>query len=385
MPLEPDARFDAAAEAAGTRADEIEAAGRLPGDLVATIAETGAFKLTVPSHLGGSQTTMHDVLNTIERFAYHDGSTGWAVMIANTTATLSGWMDPHWAEVIYSPADAVTGGHAAPQGRGRIVDGGLRVSGKWEWGSGSSHSTYLGGGTFVVDDDDQPAAHSSGARAVLAFFDMDDVELLDTWHVAGLVGTASTDYQVTDAFVPDGRWVDVGPLDGGAPVVDAPLYRFPFYGNFALSVAAVLLGLAHRAVDELAALAEKKPAASRSTLSKKGAARSALAEADAAVRSARAFADDAVGQAWQAAEAGEASIEHRAQLRLAACNMAERSLFAVNRCFSTAGGTAVYDRSPLSRIQRDVLVGAQHALVTPPQLERVGALAFGAEIDTRGF
>ncbi|MGH1490105.1 MAG: acyl-CoA dehydrogenase family protein [Acidimicrobiales bacterium] len=378
-------RIRDAAIRAGERAQEIEQGRQLPADLVADIASTGAFKLTVAKTFGGSQAPMQDVLDAIELFSYHDGASGWCVMIANTTATLSGWIDPIWAEQLFGPDNAIGGGHAAPQGRGIVVDGGIRVTGKWEWGSGSSHCTAMAGGVFVVDDEGAPAKTSSGASVMLAFFDDDDVELLDTWHVAGMKGTASTDYRVTDAFVPEGRWADVVPLNGGTPLVDDPLYHFPFYGNFAVSVAAVMLGLAARAVDELALLGEKKPANSRRSLSDKSAARSEIASADAAVRMARALMREAVGDAWQAAQDGTLNVEHRRLLRLAASAASERCQFAIATCFGTAGGTAVYETSPLQRVQRDAMVAAQHAMIGRTQLERVGALQFGAEIDLRGF
>lgn len=373
------------ARSAGERSSEIERLRCLPSDLVSSIADSGAFKLTVATSYGGAQAPMQDVLDAIELFSYHDGASGWCVMIANTTATLSGWMESPWAAEIFGPAAAVGGGHAAPQGRGRVVDGGLRVTGKWEWGSGSSHVTTMAGGVRVVDDEGAPAKTPSGASVMLAFFDDDDVELLDTWYVAGMKGTASTDYRVTDAFVPEGRWADVAALNGGSPVVDDPLYRFPFYGNFAVSVAAVLIGLAARAVDELALLGEKRPAGSGRPLSDKSAARSSLAQADADVRMARAFMADAVGGAWEAAVDGSLTTEHRRLLRLAASATSERCQQAIRTCFDTAGGTAVYDSSPLQRVQRDAMVAAQHAMIGRTQLERVGALQFGADIDLRGF
>lgn len=379
------ARFGDAAVRAGQRAQETERAGRLPADLVADIAATGAFKLTVANDFGGSQAPMQDVVDAIELFAYHDGASGWCVMIANTTATLSGWMDPAWAQQLFGSDSAIAGGHAAPQGRGRVVDGGIRVTGKWEWGSGSSHCTAMAGGVRVADGNGKPAKTATGASVMLAFFDDDDVELLDTWHVAGMKGTASTDYKVTDAFVPEGRWADVVPLNGGTPLVDDPLYHFPFYGNFAVSVAAVMLGLATRAVDELALLGEKKPAGSRRSLSDKSAARSDIANADAAVRMARALIRETVADTWQAAIDGTITVEHRRLLRLAASAVSERCQYAIATCFSAAGGTAVYETSPLQRIQRDAMVAAQHAMIGRTQLERVGALQFGSEIDLRGF
>lgn len=381
----PASRLTEVASGAGARSGEIEQLRRLPSDLVAAMASSGVFKLTVGSAYGGSQASMQEVIDAIELFSYHDGSAGWCVMIANTTATLSGWMDPDWAAVIFGPDNAVGGGHAAPNGVGNVVEGGIRVSGKWEWGSGSSHVTAMAGGVRVLDEHGKRAATPSGTSMMLAFFDEDDIELLDTWYVAGMKGTASTDYQVTEAFVPEGRWADTAPLHDGTPQIDDPLYRFPFYGNFALSVAAVQLGLARRAVDELVALGQKRPAASRRTLAEKSAARAAISEADAAVRMARAFISDVVGQTWQAAQDGGVSIENKRLLRLAASTASERCGFAIRRCFETAGGTAVYDTSPLQRLQRDSMVAAQHAMIGSTQLERAGAISFGAEVDLTGF
>ena len=101
-----------------------------------------------------------------------------------------------------------------PAGQARVVEGGLEVSGQWAWGSGTNHCTWIGGGVRVVDDAGEPAATADGATTPFVFFDRSDVELLDTWQVAGLEGTASTDYRVERAFVPQGRWVQ---LVGGTP------------------------------------------------------------------------------------------------------------------------------------------------------------------------
>jgi hypothetical protein len=43
----------------------------------------------------------------------------------------------------------------------------------------------------------------------------------------GMRATGSTDYEVRDVLVPEGRWAEP---QLAAPVVDEPLYRFPFGG-----------------------------------------------------------------------------------------------------------------------------------------------------------
>ena len=327
---------------------------------------------------------MLDGLRVIEQFAYYDGSTAWCVMIANLTSLLAGFMEPTWARDVFGPANAIGGGYAMVAGRGRVVSGGVRVSGRWAWGSGSPHCTALGGGVLVLGDDGKPITLPDGSRTPFMFFDRADVTLHDTWHVSGLKGTTSGDYSVTDTFVPDGRWVDILSRKL-VPVVDSTLYRFPFYGGFAVAVATVLAGLARRAVDELVALGDKMPMGSTKTLASRAVVQADLARADALVRSSRAFVDDAVGQAWAATEVGGASLEHRRLLRLAAASMAEQCVRAIEICYRAGGGSSIFETSPLQRVLRDGNVATQHGMIAPRLLEIVGLVRFGLDADTRMF
>ena len=68
------------------------------------------------------------------------------------------------------------------------------VNGRWQWGSGIGHCTAIGGGCRIVAD-------GGPGGTGFAFFEPAAVEILDTWYVAGLRGTGSTDYVVTDGFV----------------------------------------------------------------------------------------------------------------------------------------------------------------------------------------
>ena len=369
---------------AGSSSHDIESGGRLPTNLVADMKAAGVFRCWTPSAYGGTQMTFEEGLAVIDEFAYHDGSTGWCVMIGNLTAILAGFMEPHWAQTVFGPANAVAGGYAMAEGRARVVSGGLRVSGTWSWGSGSAHCTSLGGGSLVIDGDGNPVTLPDGSRTPFVFFDSADVELLDTWQVSGMKGTSSGDYRVTEAFVPDGRWVDV--LSRKLqPVIDATLYRFPFYGGFAVAVATVLAGLARRAVDELVAVGGKRPMGSAKSLAHRAVVQADLARADGLVQSSRSFVADAVGEAWQATERGDVTLEHRRVLRLAAATMAEQCIAAIEMCYRCAGGTAIYDTSPLQRVLRDGNVATQHAMIAPRLFEAVGMVRFGVDTDTRMF
>lgn len=376
-------RLRAVAVDAGGRSDEIERNRTLPPDLAEALVDSGVFRLWVPRRYGGLQVDINTYLRAIEMCAYHDGATGWCVMIGGTTSLNSGWLPPHYAKEIYGDPKGVTGGFGRPAGTAvPTEDGGLRVTGQWPWGSGTEHCTWVGGGVLIVDEDGEPGKLADGTRAPFVYFKRDEITLLDTWHVAGLQGTGSTDYAVDGVVVPPGRWVSFG---AGRPEVDAPLYRFSFLGALAVGVAAVTLGLAARAVDELIELGAKVPDASRRTLAERPAVQAELARADAAVRSARAFVTETVSQCWESAEHGPIGDEHKRLLRLAANNAVERSAAAVDLCYHAGGGTAVYRNSPLQRLFRDVHVATQHAMTAPRMLEPLGRMLFGLPTNTAQF
>jgi hypothetical protein len=85
------------------------------------------------------------------------------------------------------------------------------------------------------------------------FFEPGQIQVLDTWHASGLRGSGSHDFEASDAFVPEGRSVELG----SHPRVDGPLYRFPTLALLALGVCGVDPATRGRRTDEaLGALRE---------------------------------------------------------------------------------------------------------------------------------
>ena len=137
-------------------------------DLVAT----GVFKLFVPTEYGGAQAHVADAVDAIESVAYHDGSTGWCVMIGLTTGLCAGFMPAEHAAAVFGCTRRrrrrIRDARPAPPWRSTVD---ICVSGRWSWGSGTDHCTAIGGGVFVVDTDGKPAALADGTRAPFVFFD----------------------------------------------------------------------------------------------------------------------------------------------------------------------------------------------------------------------
>ncbi len=370
-------------EIARKNAEENEKLRRLHPEIVRTLIETGALRGLVAHAYGGPERPLLEVLELIETISRADGSTGWCTMIASTTGLTSHSLQADWAQTIYGDPKSCTGGFGMPVGTARIVKGGLEVTGQWAWGSGTDHCNWIGGGVHVVDGDGNRAKTADGASAPFVFFDLQDVDLLDTWHVSGLKATASTDYAVHRAFVPEGRWAQ---LIGGQPVVDSPASRFPFFGALAAGVASVTLGLAERAIEELIRVGEKQSAGSSKSLAERAPIQADLAQATANIGQARSFLHANVEEVWAMAVAGDPlTDECRASLRLAATSAGWRALEAVDLCYHAAGGSAVYESSPLQRVFRDAHVSCAHGMIARRTLEPLGRLQFGLPTSTLQF
>lgn len=354
-------------------ADAAEAERRLPMPVVDALRDAGLMRMCVPAVYGGPEVDVRTLVEVTEAIAAVDAAAGWCAVIASTTSSLSCFLDPAWATTIYGDPSVVTGGVFAPNATAEAVDGGWRATGRWMWGSGTQHCRYICGGAIVGGD--QPQQH-------VMFFDGADVTFHDTWHTAGLRGTGSGDFSVDGAFVPSGRQI---PAIGGRPTVDAPIARFPNFTLLAIGIAAVTLGIARHALDEFAALAtDKRPQFSGRTLAQNGVVQADIARAEAGLRSARAWLLDEIDVAWAGVLAGDRIADaDRARLRLAGANAATQAAHAVDTAFLWAGGTAVFQSSPLQRCLRDVHVATQHIQVSPRLYETVGRYLLGNETDMR--
>jgi alkylation response protein AidB-like acyl-CoA dehydrogenase len=377
----PLAAVRALAPAIRERAEEIEQGRRVPIDLVRGLADAGAFRMCVPQALGGGETDVVTLLDVIEETARADGSAGWIVMIGATSGLISGYLPLEVAREIYGRPDVVTGGVFAPRGEAVVVEGGYRARGRWAFGSGSEHCSWLLGGCVVVDGGTPRMLGRGIPDSRMMLFPASDVRIIDTWTVSGLRGTGSHDLEVSDVFVPAARAVS---LITDRPQAEGPLFRFPVFGLLALGIAAVATGIARTAIDELIGIAgAKTPTGSKRLLGERAVIQMQVAQAEAALQSSRAWLRAAVEEAWDAARAtGAIPVAQRTALRLAATEATIRATKAVDLMYEAGGGTAIYATSPLQRCFRDIHVVTQHTMVSPSTYELTGRLLLGLDTDS---
>ncbi|HEX5097668.1 MAG TPA: acyl-CoA dehydrogenase family protein [Acidimicrobiia bacterium] len=370
-------RVRALAPSIAARAAEIEAARRLPLDLLDDLKRAGCFRLLLPTSHGGIGAGLPDAMRVLEILARADGSTGWTVMIgAGSWCDLTGLPRATFDALYGGDRDVVTAGAFNPSGSIEPVDGGYRVRGRWAFASGCEHADVIYGNCVESIVDGHPQLRA-------AVFSPDEVTLEDTWNVSGLRGTGSHHFHA-DVVVPAER--TFVPL-GGEPCIDDPIIHFPIVSLIGFAVACVATGIAQGALHDIVELATAKvPLLAPGPLAANPRFQYELASADTELRAARAYLYDSAARAWDiACTGGEFTLEDRARLRAASVWATTRAAAVVDFAYGAGGGTSLYAESPLQRRQRDVHAVTQHFIVKPDTLTTAGAILAGQDVDVMVF
>jgi alkylation response protein AidB-like acyl-CoA dehydrogenase len=328
---------------------------------------SGLMSALNPRAAGGVEPSFREMIDTWIEMAWQDGSFGW-IGIANLPSTFAAATylpDEGFAEVFTRNDNHITiGGQYFPNGQGTAVDGGYRLTGAWNFGSGTGHAAYIGAGFFPMDDGEMRWVSEGIPDMRVAFVPRAEVTFTDGWHVQGLKGTGSYDYNVADVFVPDYRTIPLftrEPVRGSSAASRMGLMPVTAAGHasFALGVAKSMLD----DVEELAAtkvrMGDMATLASRQTFQK------GLAHHVAAWRAARLLVLDAFGAAESAVDSGdELAPRLRADMRLAAVYATDTSRAAAEWAHLAAGTTAIREGSRLERAFRDIYTGTQHAFIS---------------------
>jgi len=359
-------------------ANQGERERQLPAATAKALTEAGFFRLCRPRELGGLEADPMTVLAVVEEIARHDGSAAWCALNCGIAGVLHSFVSREAAREFGSAPDLIVNGVIAPTGRAIEVDGGYRISGRWQFASNCHHCTWLVPASIVFKGDEMSTGPSGGPELIMSWIKASDFRIIDTWDTAGLRATGSHDIELSGVFVPKHRAYAMPQAEA---VLYGPLYRFPVVGLWSLGIAASALGIAQAASEEFLRLAQTKtPFGMASTLSTRASAQIALCESLAATRSARAHLVEEATRMWERAQAGTPiTTEHRGLLRIAATSATAACASAVDRMYTAAGGTAVFASSPLQRCLRDVHAITQHVFVAPATYEMIGKILLGVE------
>jgi alkylation response protein AidB-like acyl-CoA dehydrogenase len=271
--------------------------------------------------------------------------------------------------------DFVTAGMPQPIGRGIERDGGYVVSGRWSFGSGSTHADVIVGG-FTIMDGDSPRLRDDGTVDWrIAAAPASSWDVLDTWYTTGLAGSGSNDYATTDMFVPADRTYAFS--EGSRR--EEPLYQFP--GTLLMNMPGVPLGIGRAAIDTAAAIAVDKLVMPEFQLMKDlPRVHSALAHAEASLAAARAYAYTTLDDVWATLCGGDLpSFEQRRALVLSRAYSFRAGRDVVQSMVDVVGASSIYRSHKLDRLLRDAITVSQHVMAQERMFEMAGRMRFGEQ------
>ncbi len=344
-------------------ADEMERRAALTSEVAAAIRESGALHVMVPAELGGDELDIVDAIEVFEELARQDGSVGWSTMAASVSTTFTAiYTSDEVAHGLFGTnRGAVLAGQLAPMGRA-VPDGdGYVISGSYRFGSGSDQTTHMLGGCLLFRDGEMVMRANGMPEVVAAVVPNDRIDFQGNWNVMGLSGTASVDYEIAPITVSAG---EVFSIFTEVPERGSDVHRLGVTVLTAAGHAGWALGVARRALDEIASIAATKVRMSDTLLAEQQIFQVGYAEAEAKVRAARAFVMEAFAAAEQEVTGGgRLSPEANHLARLATTWATSAATEAVEWAYRESGTDSLRNPSVLGRCFRDMNAATQHVMV----------------------
>jgi 3-hydroxy-9,10-secoandrosta-1,3,5(10)-triene-9,17-dione monooxygenase len=358
-----------------------EAERRIPEEIIRVLENAGLFELMVPKRFGGHGLSMESVLRVSVELAKGCPSTSWVQTLMNVSSWFATRAGHRLQEDIFSKTikPRLCGG-LMPSCDLQPVDGGVMVTGRWDFTSGCWHSNWCICGVPILNGGLR--SDESG----WAFIPMSDLTIEDTWFAAGMKGTGSNTVVADDLFVPAHRLMALrgehAEANWGVRYQPEPCDYWPLMSVLVLVLIGPVLGAAEGALEAVVARALQRGI--KYTVyhrrSESAVVQHDIADAAMMIDTARFHIFRAAADVDRAGAGMQPDYLTRARLR-ADCGYAARAACAaVNLLVSIAGGSAFKESNPVQRYWRDVNVAGRHsALITATGLEIYGRALLGIE------
>jgi alkylation response protein AidB-like acyl-CoA dehydrogenase len=277
---------------------------------------------------------------------------------------------------IFERRPPIGAGLVSPTGAAERVPGGYRIRGRWGWGSGIRHATWVFTSAVVAPSGKTSTRPQTPPEMISFAVPASSVTIEDTWYSAGLRGSGSSHYRIDDLFVADDFTC---PFPLAPPRRGGPLYRLPLIALLAPAHIGFALGAARRALDEIAALAASKTRLwTQVSLRDHAPFRMDLGRAEAKLGAARAYSREVANLMGSAASEGRSlTPSDWSSVRLAATYVTEIAAEVVGTAYHHGGGSALYESSPLQRYFRDINAATQHVAATDDAYDLAGRVLLG--------
>ena len=354
--------------AIAARADECERLRRLPEATERDLHAAGLFRIMQPARVGGAELDLAILVDACAEIARVCPSTAWNLGNLASHHWMLGYFPPETQDELWDVSTDVLIATSLifPNGRGRKIDGGYEVTGRWPLSSGIDNCDWNMLAFMVREKDDGPPVDQR-----FALVHRSQYEVIDTWRAVGLSGTGSQDVAVKGLFVPERRtltaWAFNGKPHPGSQVNPSPIFRLPLLALGPYVLSGVMLGCAQGAYEQTVGAARKRNATTTGLpVGASQAVQIKVAEAGARIDAAELIMRQVCDHAMAVARAGrEAAHEDKVRYRRDAFFSVRMCLEAVDIMMGIAGSSGLYLTSNMQRLFRDAHAANAHIMFSP--------------------
>jgi alkylation response protein AidB-like acyl-CoA dehydrogenase len=323
------------------------------------LRRSGYFYMLTPRKYGGLEADIDAVIDASLPIAEGCGSTGWVAMFGLVhNRHMVGYPDEVLEELFGGGRYIIEASATIPPGKAEVVEGGYRVSGRWQWCTCITQADWV----QVMVNIDTPKGLRPGALLIPAR----EVTIVDTWDVDGMCATGTHDIVADNVFVPANRAMPPPRRDTVEDQLrfEHPIYRVPLSPLLAFTTAVPTLGVARAAV---AAYRERLAGhTKRGVQTRQGdtqASQIRLARADTMVATAEVLIRHAIRRNLEiVSQPGGGDVAFRNALRAQFSYAAQLCREAVLICCESSGTSIHFMSHPMQRFLRDILVMTSHII-----------------------
>ncbi len=367
------------------QAPKCEEARKLTPDVVDALNRTGMLRYLQPKVRGGMELPFIAYFDIPEMLSRGDMSVGWVVANLASHHRNLVWWDPKAQEEVWSHnLDAgIASGIAYQQGRGVPADGGIVLSGEWNFSSGTDHSDWSML-ACIVRDGEKPVDY------VYCLLHRSDYEVVDDWHTLGMRATSSKTVRCKDVFVPAYRVVSMyvareGHSWPGLKVHRNPHYRIPTSALGGHCIGGCMAGNARAALEiSIDHVKSRSTSYTGAKMREFPTVQLRISAAGAKIDAAALLLRNDCLEAQGVYEGGgTVDMETRLRYKRNCALAAKLCVEAVDSLHEMAGANGIFDKYPLQRIFRDARAAAGHfSFSTDAQLPPWGLVVLGGEFNS---
>ncbi len=349
------------------KARETEQNRRVSAETAKLFQDAGFFRILQPKRYGGFEMDYGVQMRVAAELGRGCASSAWVSSVVGCHAWILGMYPDEAQKDVWGKdhGTLMSSSFAPMEMKLEPAEGGVTVSGRWKFSSGSDLCQWVQLFGMLP-----PADGKGPPDAVFVTLPLDGVKakVEDTWHVSGLAGTGSNDIVVDKVFVPAHRILSFSKLRGGptpgSAVNPGHIYQISLFAAFPMNLIGAALGAAQGALDLVVAGLSDRKAISQVKIAEQQSVQLRIARASANANAAEALLLQTTQNINRLYRSGEdIPLLERANWRINICFAAELLGQCVDTIFPLLGGRGLVTTDPVQRAWRDVHAILQHIAI----------------------